>query len=555
MTTIFRKHTYVFIFLAALLLFFPFLGAVHLFDWDEINFAECAREMLVMNDYTRVNINFQPFWEKPPLFFWLQAVSMKIFGINEFAARFPNAVCGLLTLLVLYRCGKSLLGNKFGIYWALAFAGSLFPNMYFKSGIIDPWFNLFTFLSLYYFIRYHWKRNNYDKDDLTYSQTAYAVLSGIFMGLALLTKGHAALVIFLLVLFVYLLLNRFRFYFSGWHALLFLVVALLVSSAWYGYETIRNGPWFITQFIRYQYELFTTHVAGHAGFFGYHFVVILLGCFPASVFALPSFFRLPFSTRYEKDFKTWMVILCLVVLVLFTITQSRIVHYSSLAWYPVTFLAAYTFYKLEKNELRLKAYIKILFSVLGILYALLLMIFPFIAMNLDKVIPYVKDKFAQANMQAQVNWTGWESLVGVWMLAVVIAGLWFIQKRKFCKAYGIIYGGTALFVFLASAIIVPKVERYSQGAAIDFFKERIGEDCYVEVIGYKSYAQLFYTQKKKPENENAYDRQWLLTGPIDKPAYFVTRLDRVHEVPDLPDLKELYRKNGFIFYKREKAGE
>jgi 4-amino-4-deoxy-L-arabinose transferase-like glycosyltransferase len=555
MTNIFQKHTYVFILLAALLLFFPFLGAVHLFDWDEINFAECAREMLVMNDYTRVYIDFQPFWEKPPLFFWLQAASMKVFGINEFAARFPNAVCGVITLLVLYRCGKSLLGKKFGLYWPLAFAGSLFPNMYFKSGIIDPWFNLFTFLSLYYFIRYHWRRNNYGKEDLKRSQTAYATLSGIFMGLALLTKGHAALVIFLLVLFVYLLLNRFRFYFSWWHALLFLAVALLVSSAWYGYETIRNGPWFITQFIRYQYELFTTHVAGHAGFFGYHFVVILLGCFPASVFALPSFFSLPFSTRYEKDFKTWMVILCLVVLVLFTITQSRIVHYSALAWYPVTFLAAYTFYKLEKNELRLKAYIKILFSVLGILYAFVLTAFPFLAMNLDKIIPYVKDKFAQANMQAQVNWTGWESLIGLWMLAVVIAGLWFIQKRKFRNASGIIFGGTALFVFLASAIIVPKVERYSQGAAIDFFKERRGEDCYVDVIGYKSYAQLFYTLKKKPENENAYDREWLLTGPIDKPAYFVTRLDRVHEVPDLPDLKELYRKNGFIFYKRDKPGK
>src|ERR1700710_692052 len=70
--------------------FIPFLGAVHLFDWDEINFAESAREMLLTHDYFRVQINFQPFWEKPPLFIWLQSLSMKTFGINEFAARFPN---------------------------------------------------------------------------------------------------------------------------------------------------------------------------------------------------------------------------------------------------------------------------------------------------------------------------------------------------------------------------------------------------------------------------------------------------------------------------------
>jgi 4-amino-4-deoxy-L-arabinose transferase-like glycosyltransferase len=59
---------------------------------DEINFAESAREMIVTGDYSKVQINFNPFWEKPPLFIWMQVLSMKIFGINEFAARFPNAV-------------------------------------------------------------------------------------------------------------------------------------------------------------------------------------------------------------------------------------------------------------------------------------------------------------------------------------------------------------------------------------------------------------------------------------------------------------------------------
>src|SRR3954470_9704684 len=97
-TSIFRYNLLVT--LAALLLFVPFLGAVHLFDWDEINFAECAREMIVSGNYSLVQINFQPFWEKPPLFIWMQVLSMKIFGINEFAARFPNAMCGVATLLL-----------------------------------------------------------------------------------------------------------------------------------------------------------------------------------------------------------------------------------------------------------------------------------------------------------------------------------------------------------------------------------------------------------------------------------------------------------------------
>ena len=85
----------------AIVLFIPFLGAVHLFDWDEINFAECAREMIVSHNYSLVQINFQPFWEKPPLFIWLQVLSMKMFGVNDFAARFPDAVCGIITLNVI----------------------------------------------------------------------------------------------------------------------------------------------------------------------------------------------------------------------------------------------------------------------------------------------------------------------------------------------------------------------------------------------------------------------------------------------------------------------
>src|SRR5687768_4733733 len=103
------------ILLAGALFFIPFLGNVHLFDWDEINFAECSREMIVLNDYTRVHVDFKPFWEKPPLFFWMQSAAMKVFGINEFAARLPNALCGIATLIILFLCGRKLYDNRFGV--------------------------------------------------------------------------------------------------------------------------------------------------------------------------------------------------------------------------------------------------------------------------------------------------------------------------------------------------------------------------------------------------------------------------------------------------------
>ncbi|GAB1441405.1 hypothetical protein MASR2M39_02390 [Ignavibacteriales bacterium] len=91
-----------FIILISAILFLPFLGDVHLFDWDEINFAEASREMIETGDYLRVHIDYEPFYEKPPLFFWIQVLSMKMFGVNEFAARFPNAMFGIVAFYCFY---------------------------------------------------------------------------------------------------------------------------------------------------------------------------------------------------------------------------------------------------------------------------------------------------------------------------------------------------------------------------------------------------------------------------------------------------------------------
>ena len=145
-----RIPTTLIIILLGIIVFIPFLGEVHLFDWDEINFAEAAREMLVTGNFKDVQIGYHAFTEKPPLFFWMQALSMHFFGINEFAARLPNAIIGIITLLVIYRIGKRLKDKQFGILWALIYVSSFLPHLYFKSGLIDPTFNLFIFLIIYF---------------------------------------------------------------------------------------------------------------------------------------------------------------------------------------------------------------------------------------------------------------------------------------------------------------------------------------------------------------------------------------------------------------------
>lgn len=189
--------------LLAALFFIPGLGAVHLFDWDEVNFAEVSREMILMKDYLRIHINFLPFWEKPPLFFWLQSLSMQLFGIGEFAARLPNAVCGVLTLPILFHIGQHLFGRRMAWLWVGAYFGSVLPHLYFRSGIIDPWFNLFIFLGLYFMILFHWRKNDFDAVPFKHSRWWYLIAGGLFAGLGLLTKGPVAFLVICLCLGIY----------------------------------------------------------------------------------------------------------------------------------------------------------------------------------------------------------------------------------------------------------------------------------------------------------------------------------------------------------------
>src|SRR5664279_3512947 len=249
--------------ISAILFFIPFLGCVHLFDWDEINFAESAREMIVTGNFSRVQIDFHPFWEKPPLFFWMQALSMKLFGINEFAARFPNAIIGIFTLLTLYLIGKRLYDEKFGLIWSLSYLGSFLPHIYFRSGIIDPLFNFFIFLTVI-FLAKSIKENDNDNG------LKFALFAGISAGLATLTKGPVGLLIAGISVLVYWASVKFKKSSNWRNILIFSISCLVITSLWFVPEMINNGFWFIREFLKYQAGLFLNPVAGHSEPIYYH---------------------------------------------------------------------------------------------------------------------------------------------------------------------------------------------------------------------------------------------------------------------------------------------
>jgi 4-amino-4-deoxy-L-arabinose transferase-like glycosyltransferase len=526
---------------AGLCLFLPFNGMIHLFDWDEINFAESAREMIVTGNYNTVTINFIPFWEKPPLFIWMQVLSMKVFGINEFAARFPNALCGIATLIILFEIGKSLKGIKFGLVWATAYGTSLLPFLYFKSGIIDPWFNLFIFSALYFVFLYLKQRAT------GITSIKNLLISGLILGFAVLTKGPAAILLYGLTLLIYLTIERKWHLLKISHVSLFALVLILCGGSYHIYQFLIGNGQLVYDFFKYQLRLMKTEDAGHGGSIFYHPIVLFIGVFPASILAISGFIR---AENDHNDFRRLMLVLFFVVLTIFSLVQTKIVHYSSLCYFPLSYLAAIQAYRICFDGERLTKTNRILILVIGLFYAIVPALLQLIATTIpiDTLKTFIKDDFALACIDRSIVWTGAEFLIGIFLGVMLITSIvrWHSTKQMIA-----IFASTMAFVLLLMIFVVPKIEKYSQAPAIAFMERFKDKPVWISPLGYYSYAHLFYSNKSNRACINCDEEEFLLQKNSDRPVYFVAKSTQEKELLEkYPKLEVKERKGGFILLEK-----
>jgi len=477
-----------------IMFFLPFLGAVHLFDWDEINFAEAAREMLLTGNYSSVTINYEPFWEKPPLFIWMQLLSMKLFGVNEFAARLPTVLSAIATLNLIYFIGVKHFRSSVAQWWVLAYLGSIIPHFYFKTGLIDPTFNLFIFWAIYQLgLAYSHHQNQINnRRNLLYA--------ALLIGVAVLIKGPVALLIFLLMLIGLSIANR-KVFFTFSSFLLSALIATVIISIWFLPETIKNGPWFIQRFITYQFELFSQNVAGHQQPFYYHPLVLFFGCFPASVFAIRAM-TMSVDIHREKPFFTTFHILFWVVLILFSIVKTKIVHYSSLCWLPLCFMAAYWIEQALDKGFRLKKIhgFLLLLSALPLLLIQLAIPFVLSPKGLEMLTANIKDDFTNAIINTPSMIAQWKLIViftsGVILLFILAQTLANLKRVNRLFVFGTIN------LFIVAALLVPIIDCKLQQPLFQFYNQVSQKDAYVETMHFKSYAHYYYAKVKPLESND-----------------------------------------------------
>jgi 4-amino-4-deoxy-L-arabinose transferase-like glycosyltransferase len=151
----FKTHILLIILIAVFGFFFFYrLDYNTLASWDEGWYASIARNIARTGDFMRMMWNGKPYYDHPPMGFWLMALSYKLFGINEFATRFPSAVLGLLSIILVYKIGIELFGKKIiGFIAAIILGTSVWYLIRVRSGDLDSVFVFFYILTMYLSIR------------------------------------------------------------------------------------------------------------------------------------------------------------------------------------------------------------------------------------------------------------------------------------------------------------------------------------------------------------------------------------------------------------------
>lgn len=319
----------VLVILAFSTIFFINLGSGPLWAADEQTYSQWAYHMVKSGDYlTPYAFGGLAVWiGKPPLFMWLTSLAYQVFGVNNFASRLWSPIFGSLTLVLVFFLGKRLYNGYVGFVSALVLGTFTTFYLFARHAMTDVSFVFFIVASFYFFVL----------SDKTEKTNRYVVLSGLFFGLALLTKQVEALLIPLIV-FSYLVVTRrsIRFLFTR-HFTVFWGIGLLVLSPWLVYMFLSFGSDFWHWFVVYCGVMRTVsplegHVGGYLFYFSYladneRLWAILLP-FAAGLCAFNVVVK---RLKADALILAWM----LIVLLVFTFAQTK------LSWYILPALPAF----------------------------------------------------------------------------------------------------------------------------------------------------------------------------------------------------------------------
>ncbi len=207
-------------------------------DVDAVQ-AQIARTMLSSGDWVTARLDGVAYLEKSPLIYWMMAVSFRIFGVHDWAARLPLALSVILLCWVTFRFGRWAFGDDAGLYSGLALATCAGLFLFTRILIPDAIVTLTITGAIWAWLRL------LDPDER--DRRKWSIVLGTCMGLGLLLKGLIAIVFPILAGLAFMAVTRQLFSLASWrrlHLVLAVGLTLVIAVPWHVLATLRNPPYF-----------------------------------------------------------------------------------------------------------------------------------------------------------------------------------------------------------------------------------------------------------------------------------------------------------------------
>ncbi len=237
------SYLLILLFCFILLARFYLIMSFPLFHPSEGRYAEISRNMVTESDWITPQIEVGvPFWGKPPLLFWFNAVSLYLFGVSKFSVRAPSFIICFMTAFLVYKLGVNLRNRIFGIYCALILSSTLLFFLMAGAVLTDPFLMFSITLSLIsFYIAIQSKTN-----DLCQAW-AYCFFAGI--GLSVLSKGLIGLVLIIFPVFISLLFSsQWRKIANTFPHITGMLLTLLIVIPWHLLAEYKT-PGFLNYYI------------------------------------------------------------------------------------------------------------------------------------------------------------------------------------------------------------------------------------------------------------------------------------------------------------------
>ncbi len=319
-------------------------GRTALWDRDEPRYAGCTREMREHGEWIRTTFNGEPFYHKPILIYWLMRGSTAVFGDNPFGLRFPSAVAGAATCLLVWGWGRRALGKRAGRWAGLMLATSPIMAIESKLATTDAVLTLFCVAALFALWELARERS-----------WRMAAVFWSSLGLAILTKGPMAPA---------LIASAAPFWWlwggpnRGWRHLRWgpgLVVCLLIAAPWYvAINGISGGEFFRVMIGDQVIRRASMGIEDHGGFFGYYLATALVTFFPWSAL-VPAAIVAAWGRRQHDPVFGFLLGWVVGPWILLECARTKLLHYYLPSYPACALLAGWFLASLSTGQLALKA--------------------------------------------------------------------------------------------------------------------------------------------------------------------------------------------------------